>query len=124
MKAYNPNKSPNTTEWLSIDESERITSVMEYHRLFQIELPNQNVHATIHSIVENQLALNEEPVRKTLERLMNQGLDRHETIHAIGAVLAEFIYSGLSTSDNPLDVKKYYARLKKLTAKRWKKGKW
>ena len=58
------------------------------------------MHASIHVVVQNQLALGVDVVSSTFDRLMCQGLDRHETIHAIGAVLAENIYSllGLNVS--------------------------
>ncbi|OPY95016.1 hypothetical protein A5906_10145 [Bradyrhizobium sacchari] len=39
-------------------------------------------------IVESQIADPKRPVRSTAQRLMSEGLDRHEAIHAIGSVLA------------------------------------
>jgi hypothetical protein len=41
------------------------------------------------SIAEDQIALGDEiPARRTLVRLMEEGLDRHEAIHAIDSALA------------------------------------
>jgi hypothetical protein len=49
-----------------------------------------------HVIVENQVALGEAyPVQSVLLRLMEEGLDRHDAIHAIGSVLAERLFAGL-----------------------------
>lgn len=60
-----------------------------YHRRAGIELPNTKVHAVMHVIIENQVALGDElPVRRAIERLMGEGLDRHEAVHAVGSVLA------------------------------------
>ncbi|WP_051380503.1 hypothetical protein [Bradyrhizobium sp. WSM1743] len=61
---------------------------MAYHRRAGIRLPRDKAHAIFHVIVENQIADPELPVRSTAQRLMSEGLDRHEAIHAIGLVLA------------------------------------
>ncbi len=52
----------------------------------QFEEGAENVHSVLHVIVENQLAMNAEPVPATIARLTRQGLSRHEAIHATGAV--------------------------------------
>ena len=87
----------------------------------KIHLPNDQVHAAIHMIVENQITLGDElPVQSTLERLISEGLDRHEAIHAIGEVLVEHMYILLQTdSDEPTPPEAndpYYAALDVLTA--------
>src|SRR5262249_40443203 len=68
--------------------------VEEYHRIARIPLPRKarRLHATIHMVVENQLALNDEPVLRALERLKKEGLTRHDAVHAIGSQVAEHIY--------------------------------
>jgi hypothetical protein len=76
-------------DWLGTDEGERIELVSAYHRRQKIKLPNSQLHAVIHVVVENQLALGEETVVNTLSRLQGEGLSRHDAIHAIGSVLAE-----------------------------------
>lgn len=125
MDYYDPLQNPDPAKWQAIDESERIDLVVEYHQDSEDELPNEMVHASIHVAVENQLALGERPVQETLDRLMRQGLDRHDAIHAIGAVLGGFIHELLcGEQDTAPDMRCYYRRLKKLTAKRWRKGKW
>src|ERR1700730_12617111 len=94
MKIYDPLKLPKPEEWQSMDEQERLELVEIFHRRARIQLPNAKVHAVIHVIVENQIALGDEtPVRRTVQRLMSEGLDRHESIHAVGSVLLRhFIY--------------------------------
>jgi hypothetical protein len=85
--------------WLALDESERLSLVEAFHRDARIPLPKsaRALHAAIHTIVENQLALGEqETVRETLQRLLDDGLTRHDALHAIGATLAERIYNILS----------------------------
>jgi hypothetical protein len=61
--------------------------VIQYHRRQGIRLPDKTVHALIHVIVENQVALGDKyPVKSVLSRLIAEGLNRHEAVHAIGSV--------------------------------------
>lgn len=124
MDQYDPNQAPNPAEWLELDEGTRIYLVLEHHGNAEDAPPNEHVHASIHVTVENQVAIEEEPVPATLERLTREGLDRHEAVHAIGAVLAENIQALLSAGKGKFDKQHYRDRLNKLTAKRWRKGKW
>jgi HD superfamily phosphodiesterase len=121
MKRYDPLKPPDPDTWLSLDEEERIHLVREYHRRAGVKLPNQNVHAVIHAAVEHQIALGDEiPVRRVLERLIREGLDRHSAIHAIGSVLAENLFDLMHGEDAPTDPNPaYYAALEELTAEKW-----
>ena len=85
MRRYDPLEAPNPEEWLALDEQERIDLARDYHRNARIRLPNAKVHATVHAMVETQIALGDETAaRRTAQRLMDAGLDRHEAIHAIG----------------------------------------
>jgi hypothetical protein len=64
--------------------------VSRHHTGQRIRLPNETIHAAIHLIVENQVALGDAfPANGVLLRLMKEGLDRHEAIHAIGSVFSE-----------------------------------
>src|SRR5215510_9863881 len=94
MDHYNPELAPEPREWLELHEDERLVLVEEYHRIARIPLPRKarRLHATIHMVVENQLALNDEPVLRALERLKKEGLTRHDAVHAIGSRVAEHIY--------------------------------
>jgi len=67
MTSYDPDKSVVAAEWLQTDEGEQIELVSSYRRRRRIRLPNAQLHAVIHVIAENQLALVEEVVVKTLE---------------------------------------------------------
>ncbi len=124
MDTYDPTRSPEPSAWLRLDETTRIDLVINYHEDAGVELPNENLHAVVHVAVENQVALGKDPVPETLERLTRQGLDRHEAVHAIGAILAEDIFNLLNTKGGTWDPRKYRGRLAKLTAKCWRSGKW
>jgi hypothetical protein len=118
---YDPLEAPELEEWLTIDEAERIQLARDYHRRARVRLPNERLHAVFHVVVEYQIALGDEiPVQSTLQRLMAEGLDRHEAIHAIASVLPEFMHDlvnnpGSNTEPNQA----YFAALQRLTAEGW-----
>ncbi len=118
---YNPLVNPDPAVWLAIDEDLRIVQVQDYHQKKKIPLPNELLHASIHVVVENQIARDaKSPVRTKLQQLQEEGLDRHESIHAIGSVLAENIHQILSAKNiDPTAEASYLKKLKKLTAESW-----
>lgn len=125
MEQYDPMVAPDPAAWQALDEDERLELVREYHRDQDEEIPNERLHATIHVVVESQLALDMEPVPETMDRLLDEGLDRHDAVHAIGAVLVEYVYGSLGDDDPEADLEAEYARrLERLTADRWRRGKW
>ena len=121
MESYDPDRAPNSAAWLATDEGERIELVSAYHRRRRITVPNAQLHAVIHVIVENQLALGEEVVVNALARLQTEALSRHDALHAIGSVLAVDLYElmreGADTGDT---YGRYLERLAKLTAAQWR----
>jgi hypothetical protein len=120
---YNPHEHITSDAWLELDESERMQLVARYHRRQRIRLPNETIHATMHVIVENQVALGDAfPAKAVLIRLMNEGLDRHEAIHAIGSVLSEKLFAVMSGEDVKGEINAdYVERLKFLSAESWRK---
>jgi len=121
MNKYNPLNAPDPAEWLAMDEGERMALVQEYHRRAKIRLPNQLVHAAIHSAVETQIAGREVPAREALERLMIEGLDRHDAVHAIGSVLAGHMHKLMTHSESSSEPNADYCReLATLTAAKWR----
>jgi len=124
LQRYDPLKAPDPEEWLALDEQERIALAQDYHRRARIRVPNAAAHAMAHAIVENQIALGDEtPVRRTAQRLMDEGLDRHEAIHAIGMVLFEFINDLMRAPAADSDPNApYFAALERLTAEDWRRS--
>jgi hypothetical protein len=103
-----------------MDEDERMMLVMEYHREACVELPNEQVHAVVHVVVENQITLGDEmSAQAALERLMREGLDRHEAIHAVGSVLVDFVQALIRDDAAPGANERYNEELEKLTAAEW-----
>ena len=120
---YDPYEHIDCDAWLELDESERTWQVVRYHRKQRIRIPNETLHAAIHVIVENQVALGDAfPAKAVLLRLTSQGLDRHEAIHAIGSVLSETLYTAMNEQVLTGDLNQdYVEKLKSLTAESWRR---
>jgi hypothetical protein len=123
LVAYNPLKGPDPEEWLALDEAKRLELIKDYHRRKRVRLPNLKLHAAIHSIVENQIALGDEtPAQRAAERLMRQGLDRHEAVHAIGSVLMGYVLDIAETPPADGDPNpRYFAELEALSVESWRR---
>ena len=58
---------------------------------------------------------------QTLARLMDEGLDRHEAVHAIGSVLMSIVFDVVSEANDGGDINEKYSRaLATLTAANWR----
>jgi hypothetical protein len=123
MEHYDPLEAPDPEEWLALDEGERLELVKDYHRRARIRVPNLEVHAVAHTIVENQIALEDQtPAQRAAERLMNEGLDRHEAIHAIGSVLMAHMFDLMKKPTSGGDPNpRYFAELEALSAEGWRR---
>ena len=121
MQHYNPMKAPNRRSWLSMDEGERVELIRQYHEENGDYGESLNAHAAIHCAVETQIAMETPVVCEALVRLLDQGLHRHEAIHAIATVLAEHIHDLLGQKeDAEVDPnEKYYERLSQFNADDW-----
>jgi uncharacterized protein DUF1841 len=94
--SYDANTAPDPEVWLATDESLKLVAIEAHHSALAVDVPNPKLHATMHAIVENQLAANAPAEsRATLERFVAAGVTRHEAVHAIGSVVAEALWSVL-----------------------------
>ena len=121
MERYDPDKPIDAEKWLAIDEGKREYLVEQHHRKKRIKMPSLRMHAMFHVVVENQIAIGDEiPAKKTLARLMREGLSRHDAVHAIGSVVASHMFNlikhGPISKDPNTD---YYRQLEELTADGW-----
>jgi len=118
---YDPAVPPDPAEWLALDEGEQIALVEAYHRRAGIELPQSTLHAVIHAVIERQLAEHLAPVANAFERLRHEGLDRHDAVHALGAMLAEHMRRLMNDElDSTNPNASYFADLDRLTAASWR----
>lgn len=114
---YDPLVPPVPQAWLDLDERARIELVEAYHRDAGIPLPNVGLHAALQSIVETQIAMQDEtPIARTVLRLVAEGLDRHEALHCVGKALVESMNeAGQSEIDTDInDI--YFRKVASLTA--------
>jgi len=120
MKKYDPNKAPDPDVWCALAESKQILLVKQYHMRKRVKLPNAEIHAVFHVIVENQVAMGDEKnVSKTLDRLIADGLDRHDALHAIGSVLTEHFWDLMNEDASVFSEEAYAADLDALTIEKW-----
>jgi len=126
MDRYDAEIPPDPKEWLALDEDLRSILMEDYHRDARIKMPKRarRFHAVFHTVVENQLALDQEPVvRDTLKRLMAEGLARHDGVHAIGSIVASHVLNIVEAGEAATtDHAAYYEALKALTAAKWRSG--
>jgi len=121
METYDPLNGPDQREWNALDEDEHIMLVEQFHEDSNIQLPNLHLLSLIHVIVENQVAMGDQYIAlKALERLMSEGLDRHDAIHAIGSVLTEYFHTTLQEKGGSSYSEEYDSSLNALTAEKWR----
>ena len=116
-RSHDPSIAPDPAEWLALDESARTARVEQHHRNAGETAGNMVLHATIHAIVENQIALNDPPeVARKLRSLVAGGLDRHQAVHALGTAVTEMILAApKGQAGDPV---------RRLTVKKWLRMGW
>ena len=123
LTKYDPNRPPDPRRWLGTDEDQRREIIKRHHRRVGSHAPSETAHVLAHLVVENQAALGDEtPVAATLLRLMDEGVDRHEAVHAVASVLMchlNLLLRG-EIPEDPDPNLAYYARLEKLTIAGWR----
>lgn len=121
---YDPDEAPDPKIWLALDDDDRSDRVQRHHRRAGIEVPNQPVHAALHVVVENQAAMGDEfPVRRAIDRLMAQGLSRHEAVHAIGSTFLDEVLEPARTGAKieAYLMQAYKAAVERLTVDEWRR---
>lgn len=89
---YDPDVAPDARKWLALPEVERIRLAQNFHVAARIKVQSMKAHAAMHAAIENQIASGFGPSKRAIARLQSEGLSRHEAVHAIGSVVASFIY--------------------------------
>jgi len=117
---YRGDCEPEGSFWRRLSEEEQIHAIIQHHRIRSINLPDARLHALTHLLVEQQLASGESPVAvATLARLLEEGLSRHEAVHAIGWVLTTAMHeASVGNLDGDLNVT-YEHRLQGLPESWW-----
>jgi hypothetical protein len=118
---YDPNVAPDPEAWLALDDHKRLVWARTYHRRAGIDVGPESLHATVHVIVENQIAEGpDHPVSRAIVRLMGEGMDRHEAIHAVGTLLAEFVMAATQSGSEPRKPD-WWNAAEQITAESWRR---
>ena len=104
-----------------MDEAARLDLIYEFHEEHGEFGESMETHATIHAVVETQLAMDVPNARDALVRLRKSGLARHDAIHAIGSVLAKHLHTLTYNRDVEPDeaTLRYYEKLRSFTKEDW-----
>ncbi|HEV8534007.1 MAG TPA: DUF1841 family protein, partial [Methylomirabilota bacterium] len=116
-----PEVAPDPVEWLATTEANRLAAVRRFHQSAKHDTGSPQLHAAIHVVVETQLAERHPAATDAMNRLMADGLRRHEALHAIGSVVAAEIFDIVKSKriHNP---EAYSRELQHLTAAAWRTG--
>ena len=119
---YDPSVEQDPRNWLALDDEERLSEALAYHKRSKIKPPNSQLHAIMHVAVENQVAEGYEAAVRALGRLLDEGLERHEAIHAIASRLATQMHGLMGGAASEFDRAAYDRDLNALTADAWTKN--
>jgi len=115
---YDPDKPVDAAEWLALDEMEQQLIVQHHHKRARVQLPSLRMHAIIHATIETQVAEGHAAACRALERMLTEGLERHDVIHALGSVMAKHMF-GIMKEGQSFDDTAYTRDLDALSAERW-----
>jgi hypothetical protein len=118
---YDASQAPDPEAWLAMDESERILAVLLHHarNAPHAPAPSPQAHAAIHAAIETQIAMGTPPATAaTLERLVGEGLSRHDALHAVGGALTRMLFE-MSKRMVVFDPVAYERDLMQITAAGW-----
>jgi hypothetical protein len=103
---------------MATDDGPKRAAIEAHHRTLGVVAPP--IHAELHLVVENQLAAGDPPeARAALDRLVGDGLDRHEAIHAIGSVVATALWN-ITRTEAPVGRDAMVRALAELGASDWR----
>ncbi len=120
MRKYDPERGPDPLRWLDLDESTRIDLVVAYHEATGFDPAHIAMHAVLHTVVENQIALRHPPTLRAMARLAEGGLLRHESLHAISWVLSQHAVAAVADPTAAADVgAQYDDAVERLTVAQW-----
>lgn len=123
MNHYDPEVPPDTQAWLALDEQSRMQLAEAFHRDARVRLERsaRKLHAAVHAIVETQLATAHDPAVRALDRLMADGLTRHDAVHAIGNVVAQHVHGVMQGREGERPGRDAYDRqLDELNGAQWR----
>lgn len=116
---YDPDIPPDPVAWLALDDAEREEAVLAWHDAhdepeLHVDRHPPDLHATLHALVESQIAREDPPVvSRTVARLAAEGMRRHAALHAVMALLVRDIVAFARGDD---DTDRYRSQVAALDA--------
>jgi len=118
---YDPLHPIEPTEWLAIDEEERLAMVVAYLDEIPEPIEEKHVLAMLLTVAENQIAMGDEtPVKAAVDRLEMEGLDRFTALLAVQEVFAELMQEMQQNPDLEYSPELHKKRLARIDSKVWK----
>lgn len=118
---YDPDVAPDPAQWLATPEADRLDAVRRHHKRAKCSAGSPELHAAIHIAVETQLAEGHVAATAAMDRLIAEGLERHEALHAIGSIVAAEMFDVVKARRTH-DADAYARKLGTLTAASWRAG--
>ena len=122
---YDPRQAVDAEVWNASDDDAKLEAVLRFHRRERHPLPKDRAraHALFHIVIENQIAMGGEYVAQAvLERLIGEGLDRHQAVHAMASVMTDHVYNASKWGGPGAEFGGEYTRkLTQLTAEGWRR---
>ncbi len=89
LSSYDASQAPDAADWLRCPPNDKLRLVVAFHAAQRLPSGRLKSHAALHVVVEERLARGDGPVARALARLQQQGMARHEAVHAVGEVLRD-----------------------------------
>jgi hypothetical protein len=118
---YDASVAPDLSKWRTMKEVVKAQAIKDYHLIAQPHPVPEGLmsHVAIHFAVEEHVANgNPSEAGEAMDRLVKEGLSRHDAIHAIGTVLFD-VLKELADKARAFDLQAYKRGLSELTAKKW-----
>src|SRR5262249_50308914 len=93
---YDADRAPEPRVWQAADEGTRLLAIRRHHATLakHPELPNPGLHHPMHDVLENQLAAGvPAETAATIARLVAEGANRHEAVHAVASVVVGEVHA-------------------------------
>ncbi|MEO6280047.1 hypothetical protein [Roseateles sp.] len=98
---YDADRPLEPAAWLALKPAEKLRLAVTFHASKRLASGRYKSHAPMHVALEDRVARREAPVVHALARLQQQGMTRHDALHAVGDVLTEHLRL-LDTAPGPI----------------------
>lgn len=91
LSGYDADQPPDPAAWLALASVDKLRLVVAFHARQRLPSGRLKSHAALHVVLEDRVARGEGPVVRALARLQQQGMVRHDALHAVGDVLGRHL---------------------------------